>query len=106
MNMAWMLLILAGITEIGWPIGLKISRYPDRSFFGIAIAIIFALLSGWLLWSAQKDISIGTSYAVWTGIGTVGTFLVGILFFDDVMNLTRLLAIGLVVAGTILLKYG
>ena len=105
MNMAWKLLILAGITEIGWPIGLKISRYPDRSFFGIAIAIIFASISGWLLWSAQKDISIGTSYAVWTGIGTVGTFLVGILFFDDVMNLTRLLGIGFVVAGTIILKY-
>jgi quaternary ammonium compound-resistance protein SugE len=105
MNGPWILLILAGITEIGWSIGLKVSRYPDRSFFGIAIAILFALLSGWLLWLAQKDISMGTSYAVWTGIGTVGTFLVGILFFDDVMNLTRLLGIGLVVAGTIILKY-
>jgi quaternary ammonium compound-resistance protein SugE len=70
------------------------------------MAVTFALLSGWLLWLAQKDISIGISYAVWTGIGTIGTFLIGIVFFDDVINLTKMIAISLVVSGIALLKYG
>ena len=79
--MAWMYLIIAGLLEIGWPIGLKISQNPDTRWQGIAFAIAFMVASGFMLWLAQKQISMGTSYAVWTGIGAAGTFLVGILFY-------------------------
>jgi quaternary ammonium compound-resistance protein SugE len=101
----WMALILAGIAEIGWPVGLKISQDPNRTVLGIAIAIIFLSISGGLLWFAQKQIPIGTAYAVWTGIGAAGTFLVGVCFYHDAMNFSRFIAIGLIVAGVILLKY-
>ena len=80
--MAWMYLIIAGLLEIGWPIGLKISQTPETRWQGIAIAIAFMVASGFMLWLAQKQISMGTSYAVWTGIGAAGTFLVGILFLS------------------------
>jgi quaternary ammonium compound-resistance protein SugE len=100
----WIALILAGIAEIGWPVGLKISQIPGRVIPGIAIALIFMSISGSLLWFAQKEIPIGTSYAVWTGIGAAGTFLVGVWTFGDAMNPLRLIAVSLIVAGVILLK--
>jgi quaternary ammonium compound-resistance protein SugE len=100
----WIALILAGIAEIGWPVGLKISQIPGRVVPGIVIALIFLSISGGLLWFAQKEIPIGTSYAVWTGIGATGTFLVGVYAFGDAMNPLRLIAVSLIVAGVILLK--
>jgi quaternary ammonium compound-resistance protein SugE len=100
----WIALILAGIAEIGWPVGLKISQIPGKVIPGIAIALIFMSISGGLLWFAQKEIPIGSSYAVWTGIGAAGTFLVGVYAFGDAMNPLRLLAISLIIAGVILLK--
>jgi quaternary ammonium compound-resistance protein SugE len=81
--MAWVYLIIAGLLEIGWPIGLKISQNADTRWQGIAIAVVFLVASGFMLWLAQRQISMGTSYAVWTGIGAAGTFLVGILFYND-----------------------
>ena len=77
--MAWLYLIVAGLLEIGWPVGLKMSQQADSRWLGIAIAVAFMVASGFMLWLAQKDIPMGTSYAVWTGIGAAGTFLVGIL---------------------------
>jgi quaternary ammonium compound-resistance protein SugE len=103
-NTAWIALILAGIAEIGWPVGLKVSQFPGKTIQGIAIAIVFVSISGSLLWFAQKEIPIGTSYAVWTGIGAAGTFLVGVFFFGDATSFTRFLAVGLIIAGVILLK--
>ena len=88
--MAWMYLIIAGLLEIGWPIGLKISQTPETRWQGIAIAIAFMVASGFMLWLAQKQISMGTSYAVWTGIGAAGTFLVGILFYGDAATFGRI----------------
>ena len=67
--MAWLCLILAGLLEIGWPIGLKMADNPDTRISGIVIAIIFMLGSGVLLWLAQRTIPMGTAYGVWTGIG-------------------------------------
>ncbi|MCR6650442.1 MAG: SMR family transporter [Cellvibrionaceae bacterium] len=72
--MPWLYLILAGLFEIGWPVGLKIAQQPETRVKGIIIAVIFMGVSGFLLWLAQRDIPIGTAYAIWTGIGAAGTF--------------------------------
>ena len=79
--MSWVYLVLAGLFEIGWPVGIKISQSPESRWFGIAIAIFFMTLSGYFLWLAQQQIPIGTAYAIWTGIGGAGTFIVGVVFF-------------------------
>ena len=102
--MAWVYLILAGLFEIGWPVGLKMAQQENTRFTGIAVAIIFMGLSGALLWLAQREIPIGTSYAVWTGIGAAGTFLVGIVFYGDASSLMRFLGILLIIAGVATLK--
>ena len=76
MTLAWTYLIAAGLFEIGWPIGLKWAQEPGRIVIGVAMAVVSMTISGALLYLAQKDISLGTSYAVWTGIGAAGTFVV------------------------------
>ena len=103
--MSWIYLLLAGVFEIGWPVGLKISQVPETRWIGIAIAMVFMAASGYLLWVAQKDIPIGTAYAVWTGIGGAGTFLVGVMFFGDALSLMRILGVLLIVAGVAALKF-
>jgi quaternary ammonium compound-resistance protein SugE len=102
--MAWIYLILAGLFEIGWPVGLKMAQAPDSRLSGVVIAIVCMGISGLLLWLAQKQIPIGTSYAVWTGIGAAGTFLVGVMFYGDVASLGRYLGIILIISGVITLK--
>ena len=103
--MSWIYLLLAGVFEIGWPVGLKISQVPETRWIGIVIAVVFMAASGYLLWLAQKDIPIGTAYAVWTGIGGVGTFIVGAMFFGDALSLMRILGVLLIVAGVAALKF-
>ncbi|PSK93208.1 DMT family transporter [Taibaiella chishuiensis] len=103
--MNWIALIVAGLFEIGWPLGLKMAQMPQNNKIGwIALAVVSMIISGSLLFYAQKTIPIGTAYAVWTGIGAVGTFLVGISFFGDAANGLRLLSAMLIVAGIIGLK--
>ena len=102
--MAWVYLILAGLFEIGWPVGLKLAQEDKTHVIGLAIAVVFMGVSGMLLWVAQKQIPIGTSYAVWTGIGAAGTFLVGVVFFGDSSSLSRYVGIALIVAGVATLK--
>lgn len=102
--MAWVYLILAGLFEIGWPIGLKMAQSDGSRVTGILIAVSFMAVSGFLLWLAQKEIPIGTSYAVWTGIGAAGTFFVGILFYGDATSLGRYLGILLIISGVATLK--
>lgn len=102
--MAWLYLIAAGLFEIGWPVGLKMSQTPGRLVVGVVIAIACMSVSGGLLWLAQRTIPVGTAYAVWTGIGAVGTFAVGILFYGDSAGTLRLVSVGLIVAGIIGLK--
>ncbi|MCU0809275.1 MAG: multidrug efflux SMR transporter [Candidatus Contendobacter sp.] len=102
--MAWIYLIAAGLFEIGWPVGLKLSQTPGRLGLGLVIAVVCMGASGGLLWLAQKTIPIGTAYAVWTGIGAAGTFAVGILFYGDSASTLRLLSAALIVAGIIGLK--
>jgi quaternary ammonium compound-resistance protein SugE len=101
---AWAYLIAAGLCEIGWPIGLKWTQAPGWTVAGAAMAAISLAISGGLLFLAQRDIALGTSYAVWTGIGAAGTFLVGVWFFDDPSSFGRWLGAALIVAGVITLK--
>jgi quaternary ammonium compound-resistance protein SugE len=103
-SMAWVYLIVAGLCEIGWPVGLKLSQTPGRLVLGVVIAVVCMAASGAFLWLAQKTIPIGTAYAVWTGIGAAGTFVVGILFYGDSASALRLVSVGLIVAGIIGLK--
>lgn len=102
--MAWFYLLLAGAFEIGWPVVLKLAQSPATRVTGIAIAVVCMGVSGALLWLAQKHIAIGTAYAVWTGIGAAGTFLVGVWFFADPTSPLRYLGVALIVGGVITLK--
>jgi quaternary ammonium compound-resistance protein SugE len=104
MTMGWIYLLLAGLLEIGWPIGLKLAQGGEQRTFGVVLAMICISASGWMLWLAQKDIALGTAYAVWTGIGAAGTFLVGIWFFGDAPSLGRYLGVILIIGGVVTLK--
>jgi quaternary ammonium compound-resistance protein SugE len=102
--MNWLYLVIAGVAEIGWPLGLKLSQIMKIRFPGVILAIISMAISGIFLWLAQKTIPIGTAYAVWTGIGATGTLLVGILFFGDSASLWRLFSASLIIIGIVGLK--
>jgi quaternary ammonium compound-resistance protein SugE len=102
--MSWIALVFAGLFEIGWPVGLKMAQAPGTRWLGIAAAIIFMAISGTLLWIAQRNIPIGTAYAVWTGIGAAGTFLVGVFVYGDPTSLARYAGVALIIAGVITLK--
>ena len=102
--MAWIYLFLAGGFEIGWPVGLKMAQEAETKILGIIVAVALMAISGFLLWLAQKEIPIGTSYAIWTGIGAAGTFVVGILFYGDPSSIGRYLGVALIVAGVATLK--
>ncbi len=104
MNLAWIYLLAAGVFEIGWPLGLKIAQTPGKSFTGILIAIICMALSGGFLFLAQKQIPIGTAYAIWTGIGAAGTFLIGIYLYQDPTSVFRILGAFMILSGVIVLK--
>lgn len=89
--MSWIYLVLAGLFEIGWPVGLKMTQQPTNRLIGVIIAVLFMSLSGFFLWLAQKQVSMGTAYAIWTGIGTTGTFLIGIFFMAIWVHSTDIL---------------
>lgn len=101
--MAWGLLVLAGLFEIGWAIGLKYTAgftrlWPTIGTVG-AMAVSVALLG-----LAMQSLPVGTAYAVWTGIGTIGTVMLGILLFGDPATAARLGCIGLIASGILGLK--
>ena len=102
--MAWIYLFIAGLFEIGWPVGLKLSQTPGRLLVGVILAVGCMAASGGFLWLAQRQIPIGTAYAVWTGIGAAGTFVVGIAVYGDAASAGRLVSVGLIIAGIIGLK--
>jgi quaternary ammonium compound-resistance protein SugE len=101
---AWIYLICAGLFEIGWPVGLKMTHTPGRVALGVVLAVACMAVSGYLLLQAQKTIPMGTAYAVWTGIGAAGTFLVGLFFYGDPAGLLRILGVLMIVAGVATLK--
>jgi len=103
--MAWIYLVIAGVLEWGWPVGLKLGVNDDGlNWPWITFAAVCMAASGILLMIAQRSIPIGTAYAIWTGIGAVGTFAIGIMVFGDSANLMRFFFVGLIIAGIIGLK--
>jgi quaternary ammonium compound-resistance protein SugE len=101
--MAWVLLVVAGIFEIGWAIGLKYTEGFTRLWASVATIAAMAISMG-LLGIAVRTLPIGTAYAVWTGIGTVGAVLLGTLVLGEPATFIRLLCVGLIVAGILGLK--
>ena len=102
--MAWIYLITAGLFEIGWPVGLKWAQEPRKLIIGVVMAVVCMAISGLLLYIAQREIAIGTAYAVWTGIGAAGTFLLGVWVFGDPGSLGRYFGVALIIAGVVTLK--
>lgn len=102
--MSWFYLILAGMLEIGWPLGLKLAQQEGYRWHGFAAALACIAGSGYLLYLAQKSIPMGTAYAVWTGIGATGAFLVGVVFFNDAANFGRWLGAFLIISGVVVMK--
>jgi quaternary ammonium compound-resistance protein SugE len=101
--MAWIVLVLAGVLEIGWAVGLKYTEGFSRLWPSVATigAMVVSLL---LLGLAVRTLPIGTAYAVWTGIGTVGTVLLGMALFGEPAAPLRLAFIAMIIAGIIGLK--
>ena len=101
--MAWLLLVLAGLFEVAWAIGLKYTDGFTRLVptIGTAAAMIVSL---GLLGVAMKSLPVGTAYAVWVGVGAVGTVTLGIVLLNKPANPARLVSVGLIVAGIIGLK--
>ena len=101
--MAWVILVIAGLFEVGWAIGLKYTEGFTRLWptVGTVAAMIISL---WLLGMAMKSLPVGTSYAVWVGVGAVGTVILGIILLDEPANAMRLISVGLIIAGIIGLK--
>ncbi|KAA2237091.1 quaternary ammonium compound efflux SMR transporter SugE [Salinarimonas soli] len=101
--MAWIYLALAGLFEVGWAVGLKYTHGFTRLVPSLLTGLSMAVSLG-LLGLALKSLPLGTAYAVWTGIGTVGTALLGIALFGEPAAAARLACIGLIVSGIVGLK--
>ncbi len=101
--MAWIYLLVAGLFEVVWAIGLKYTEGWTRLWPSVGTLAAMAV-SFWCLSQSLKSIPIGTGYAIWTGIGAVGAAALGIVLFGDSASWPRLLCIGLIVSGVIGLK--
>lgn len=100
--MAWVFLIIAAIFEVGWPLGFKLSSlHPEKFWTFISLASISMMLSGVFLYFAQKSIPVSTAYIIWTGIGAIGTFLLGIFCFGDSASVMRMLFALLILIGIV-----
>ncbi len=101
--MPWVLLVLAGLFEVGWAVGLKYTEGFTRLWPSVfTIAAMIASL--WLLGIAMRTIPVGAAYGVWVGIGTLGTAVVGMVWLGDAVTVLRCLSIGLILAGVVGLK--
>lgn len=102
--MSWIYLAIAGALEICWPLGLKLAQTANYRLWGLIMAGIGITTSGIFLFMAQRQIPIGTAYAIWTGIGCVGTFIIGVMLFGDTGNFVRYLGVMLIICGITALK--
>jgi quaternary ammonium compound-resistance protein SugE len=102
-HVAWTILFLAGLFEVGWAVGLKMSDGLSRFWPSVATVILMAI-SLTLLGISLKSLPLGTAYAIWTGVGALGTVLLGIAFFGESASLPRLACVALIIAGIVGLK--
>jgi quaternary ammonium compound-resistance protein SugE len=101
--MAWIALVVAGLFEIGWAVGLKYTEgftRPWPTTWTVVAMVASVVLLGW----AIRTLPVGTAYAIWTGIGAVGTVILGIVLFGESASLLRLVCVALIVAGIVGLK--
>ena len=101
--MAWVVLFVAGLFEVGWAVGLKYAEGFTRLWPSVGTAVALVLSMG-LLGVALRTLPLGTAYAVWTGIGTIGTAALGVVLFREPATAARLVCIALIVAGIVGLK--
>ncbi|WLH92182.1 quaternary ammonium compound efflux SMR transporter SugE [Pseudomonas sp. FP453] len=101
--MSWIILFFAGLFEVGWAVGLK---YTDGFSKPLPTALTIAAMavSLGLLGLAMKELPLGTAYAIWTGVGAVGTVIAGIILFGESMALVRLASVALIICGLVGLK--
>ena len=102
--MAWMMLILAGIFEVVWAYSMKLSDGFSKLTPSI-VTIFFMILSFALLAYAMRTLPLGTAYTIWTGIGAVGSFLVGVFVLGEPASAMRMLAAVLIISGLVLMKF-
>ncbi|MFZ0099324.1 MAG: quaternary ammonium compound efflux SMR transporter SugE [Gemmobacter sp.] len=100
---AWLMLVIAGLLEVGWALGLKHSDGFTRLWPSV-LTVMGALGSFWLLSLAMKDLPVGTAYAVWVGIGAVGTAILAVILFGEPVNAMRVAGIALIIGGIVALK--
>jgi len=101
--MSWAILVAAGLLEVVWAIGLKYTEGFTRLWPTVG-TVLAMILSVWLLGMAMKSLPVGTAYAVWVGIGAIGTAIFGILLFGESANLGRLLSLSFIFVGIVGLK--
>ncbi|MEO8600514.1 MAG: quaternary ammonium compound efflux SMR transporter SugE [bacterium] len=101
--MAWVILVLAGLFEIGWAVGLKYTEGFTRLWPSVGTAVAMLISLG-LLGIALKSLPLGTAYAVWVGVGAVGTVILGIVLLDEPASPARLISVTLIIIGIIGLK--
>ncbi|MBL4928279.1 DMT family transporter [Fuscibacter oryzae] len=100
----WLIVLIAGLMETGWALGLKYSEGFTRLVPSV-LTIAGALASFWLLSVAMKSLPVGTAYAVWVGIGAVGTAILAVFLFNEPVNALRVLGVLLILSGIIALKF-
>ena len=101
--MAWVILVIAGLFEVGWAIGLKYTEGFTR-LWPTAWTVLAMVISLWLLGIAMKSLPVGTAYSIWVGVGAVGTVILGIVLLGEPANTARLISVALIIAGIIGLK--
>ena len=101
--MAWTILVIAGLFEVGWAIGLKYTEGFTRPWPTVW-TILAMIISLWLLGVAMKSLPVGTAYSVWVGVGAVGTVILGIVLLGEPATAARLISVALIVAGIAGLK--
>lgn len=101
--MAWVILVTAGLFEVGWAVGLKYTEGFTRLWPSVG-TVLAMVVSVWLLGIAMKSLPVGTAYSVWVGVGAVGTVVLGIVLLGEPANAARLISVALIISGIVGLK--